>query len=258
MEIIKKTILQALTTGTTVVSGITKYIIIPDLNAAYHLKVGLVSYVDDIGFFDAYSVVGEYNYINLSGATPEIRTEKLKIFNSILTGGTTVENSGLLISHNSGEFNDIITSNDVVVTGSTESRLIELKKYRITSVFEQMYISGGTLNIDGVVYSASSSNNIIYFIGGIKYRDVYDENSSGTTYSYTAVGYNSPDFINLPYYKNPNKENIVSNPKIDDDVFITRQESSAFENNYRLEYVKNLNDLITYAGGNYFKIVNNT
>lgn len=215
MEVVKKTILQALTTGTTVISGITKYIIIPDLNAVYHLKLGLVSYVDDIGFFDAYNATGNFD-------------------------------------------EDGIVLNSYPVTGMTTSRLSELRKYTVSNIFENMYYGNGSAVNDGVVYSASSSNNIIYFIGGIRYHDVYDENSSSTTYSYTAVGYNSPDFINLPYYKNPNKENIVSNPKIDDDVFITRQESSAFENNYRLEYVKNLNDLITYAGGNYFKIVNNT
>lgn len=258
MEVIKKTILQALTTGTTIVEGVVKYIIIPDPNAVYHMKIGLESNSDDIGFFDTYTVTGEYDYINLSGATPEIRNENLKIFSSILTGSTTVENSGLLISHNSGEFNEIITSDDIIVTGSTESRLIELKKYRITNVFEQMYVSGGTLNNGGVVYSASTSNDIVYYIGGIRYHDIITGSTSGTTYSFISKGYDSSDFINLPYYKNVNKENIISNPKIDDDVFIIRQESSAFENNYRLEYVKNLNDLITYAGGNYFKIVNNS
>jgi hypothetical protein len=55
-----------------------------------------------------------------------------------------------------------------------------------------------------------------------------------------------------------NKENIISNPEIYDDVFIIRQEISAFDGNYRLEYIQNLIDLETYAGGNFFNIVNNT
>lgn len=216
MEVIKKTILQALTTGTTIVTGATKYIIIPDLNAVYHLKFGLASNMDDIGFFDTYPVTGTTAY------------------------------SGDSVSVN------------YLVTGMTASRLSELRKFAVTSVFENMYFNNGSVNNDGVVYSESTSNDVTYYLGGIKYRDIVIGDNTTTTYSFNPRGYNSLDFIDVPYYKNPNKEGIISNPKIDDDVFITRQESSAFENNYRLEYVKNLNDLVTYAGGNYFKIVNNT
>jgi len=50
----------------------------------------------------------------------------------------------------------------------------------------------------------------------------------------------------------------VSNPKINDDVFIVRQELSAFDSNYKLEFIRNLVDLTSYAGGNFFNIVNNT
>jgi len=79
-----------------------------------------------------------------------------------------------------------------------------------------------------------------------------------TTFEYTPVGTNSPDFINVPYYKNVNKEKIISNPKIFNDVFIVRTEQSAFDKNYRLEYIKTLIDLTTYAGGKFFNIINNT
>ena len=50
MELIKKTVLQRLTTGST--TGGT--VIIPDLGAVYYFKIGLKSIVEDIGFFDAY------------------------------------------------------------------------------------------------------------------------------------------------------------------------------------------------------------
>lgn len=146
----------------------------------------------------------------------------------------------------------------MIVTGTSTSRLSELRKYRITNNFAEMYTANGSVSNDGVDYSTSTPSNIIYYLGGIRYLDIPSGSNSGTTYSFTAQGYNSPDFINVPYYKDPMKENIISKPKIDDDVFIIRQETSAFENNYRLEYVKNLNDLISYAGGNYFKIINNS
>ena len=108
--------------------------------------------------------------------------------------------------------------------------------------------------------SSIPNQKIVYFLGGIRYVDIV--NSSGTTtsttYSFIGQGYNSPNFIDTYYYQNPNKENIISNPKIYDDVFIVRQELSAFDKNYRLEYIKNLVDLTTYAAGSFFNIVNNT
>lgn len=54
MEIIKKTILQAVTTGTTTGSTGTCRVIIPDLNAVYFIKLSLIAENYDIGFFDAY------------------------------------------------------------------------------------------------------------------------------------------------------------------------------------------------------------
>jgi len=103
-------------------------------------------------------------------------------------------------------------------------------------------------------------DKIIYYIDGIEYIDVMSGSSSGITYTiYTPQGIgNTLNFINVSYYKNPTKENIISNPKINDDVFILRQELSAFDKNYRLEYIKNLSELLTYAGGNFFNIINNS
>ena len=54
MEVIKKTILQAVTTGLTATTSGYSYIIIPDLTAVYYIKIGLKQTARDIGFFDAY------------------------------------------------------------------------------------------------------------------------------------------------------------------------------------------------------------
>lgn len=51
MEKIKKTILQAVRTGTTITGGT---IIIPDLSAVYYMKIGLKQDTRDVGFFDVY------------------------------------------------------------------------------------------------------------------------------------------------------------------------------------------------------------
>jgi len=145
-----------------------------------------------------------------------------------------------------------------MVTGTTNtSRLSELRKYSTATGFTKQYFSGGTYSTDGVDYLTSISGvSITYYLGGIKYID--DVANEITTFIYAPSGTSSPDFINAPYYKDPKKENIISNPKINDDVFIVRQELSAFENNYRLEHIRNLSELLTYAGGKYFNIVSNT
>jgi len=146
-----------------------------------------------------------------------------------------------------------------MATGTTiNSRLPELKKYAVGVPFNQQYFGSGSISVDGVDFSNSNSGTCVtYFIGGIKYVDSYS-GTTGTTFSYTPQGTNSPNFLSNPYIKNPNKENIISNPKINDDVFIDRQQLSAFDSNYRLEYIKSLVDLTTYAGGKFFNIVNNT
>lgn len=148
----------------------------------------------------------------------------------------------------------------MIVSGISTSRLSELRKYTISNDLYKKYVTGGTLNSDGIVTSASTSNNIKYYIGGIEYVDVLTGVTSGTTYIiYNPQGSSDPDnFINVPYFKNPNKDNIILNPKVNNDVFINRQEISAFDQNYRLEFIKNLSDLTTFAGGNFFNIVSNT
>jgi len=52
MEILKKTILQAVIMGSNVTGGT---IIIPDLSAVYFIKIGLKQFAHDLGFFTPYS-----------------------------------------------------------------------------------------------------------------------------------------------------------------------------------------------------------
>lgn len=143
-----------------------------------------------------------------------------------------------------------------MVTGTTNnSRLLELRKYIVTDMFQLQYISGGTLTNNGVDYNNSISGiTVTYYIDGIKYID----NVNALTTTFISPETDISNFTNSQYYKDSNKENIISNPKIIDDVFIDRQELSAFDKNYRLEYIRNLIDLQTYAGGKFFTIIKNT
>lgn len=143
------------------------------------------------------------------------------------------------------------------ITGSSSSRLSELRKYTVTDIFTEQYPSGGNMNSDGVDYSNSLENEIIiYYIGGIKYTDLIIDDIISTSFIYIPTGI--VDYTDYPIYKDPNKERIIENPKISNDVFIIRQELTAFEKNFRLQYVGNLIELETYASGKVFNIVNNT
>lgn len=186
-------------------------------------------------------------------------------FFSYLTGGTSINNLDTAVSNgiilgttNDADYDDAGgVGGTYVVTGGCTSRLTELKKYVINVPFSQQYVGGGSYTVNGVDYANSIGGIIVYYLGGIRYVDISGQ-TSGTTFKFTTIGNLSPNFINTPIIKDPNKENIISNPKIYDDVFIVRQEISAFDKNYRLEYISSLVDLTTYAGGKFFNIVNNT
>jgi len=145
-----------------------------------------------------------------------------------------------------------------MITGTTNnSRLIELKKYAVGVTFPQQYFGGGSFANDGVDFTNSIEGEVMtYYIGGIKFVD--DVAGGTTTFTYSPQGTSSPDFIDEQYYKDPNESRIISNPKIDNDVFIVRDQQSGFKNNYELEFIDKLADLTTYAGGKYFNIINNT
>ena len=151
----------------------------------------------------------------------------------------------------------------MTITGKSKSRLSELKKYTVSSDFFNRYFLSSSRANDGVNKTKSNISTIpqkiIYYLGGITYIDyIYSDDNIKTVFSFEGQGYNSPDFRNNPIIKDPSKSNLVSNPKVDSDVFIVRQEISAFDKNYKLKNIKSLIELTTYAGGKFFNIVNNT
>ena len=155
-----------------------------------------------------------------------------------------------------------------MITGATDnSRLIELRTYSVSTGLSSQYGLSSNVNVDGVNPWLSQYTTfpytIVYYLGGITFTDIVESDDpltiSSTTFNYEGQGISEPNFITgETYIKNPEKSKIISNPKIFDDVFIIRDNLSAFNKNYRLEYVRNLVDLTTYAGGKYFNIINNS
>ncbi|MFW6243060.1 MAG: hypothetical protein ACOC2W_02780 [bacterium] len=146
----------------------------------------------------------------------------------------------------------------MIVTGTSTSRLAELKKFKITDDFTNKYQPNGSINNDGVDYQNSTEDEeIVYYISGVKYVD--DLDTGITTFEFETVDIdNNSDFIDRQIIKDSNKSGIVSRPKIISDVFIDRQQQSIFDKNYRLEFINNLGELTTYIGGRYYNIKNNS
>jgi hypothetical protein len=149
------------------------------------------------------------------------------------------------------------------VTGTSESRLLELKKYAVSGGLDVQFFTSNDQNVDGLdlnlTVTGLTESLYVYYLGKIKYFDHVVNGITSTTFEFISLGLDDPNnFDNLPIIKLESKQNMVENPQVDKDVFIERQRLPVFEKNYRLRAVNSLNDVISYAGGNYFTIYNNT
>lgn len=187
--------------------------------SAYTMNILLTSNVKDFGFFDVYT-----------GIT-----------------GSTIDNTTYL------------------VTGGSTSRLFELKKYTLNNSYSVKYKQSTVPSIDGLDVTQSTigsltGTTLVYYLGGITYYDIIPSDTGITPYTifrFTGVGYNSANFDNYAIYKDETLLEINEQPTIDPDVFIERQSLSVFENNYRLKEINKLFDVLSYAGGSYFNIIDN-
>lgn len=224
MELVQRTFKIVMTTGTTTGTTGNCYVIIPysGTGVTYNTTINLVADANDFGFFDT------IDDPNATGAT-----------------GTT------------------ISASTYTVTGTSSSRLRELQKFSTSGTLAQRYFTSTTPTVNGVntglTTTGLTASTFVYYISGITYTDeVVSGESTVTTFSFESSGYSSPVFINLPIIKDDRRENIISAPIVDNGVFIIRDEKSAFQNNFRLRNIENLTELLYYAGGAYFNIVNNT
>ena len=159
-------------------------------------------------------------------------------------------------------YNDLIfsgqTASTYTITGTSQSsRLEELRKYSVSNDLSKKYniSSGSTTNGLDLLYT-TSGQTYTYYIDGIIYVDNVSANT--TTFSFVSSGYTSSNFDNKPIIKDESKGTVIDSPIITNNVFIERQQESVFEKNYRLRNIKNLSELLYYAGGRYYNVVNNT
>lgn len=213
--------------------------------ATYCLNILLKSTIKDMGFFDTLDndseLVGQvkysdnpagYNYVN-----------SYNFFNF------TVDS-------------DINAPFPYTVTGFSGSRLSELEKFTVSNDPNVKYFGNGSPTVNGLASFEITPEitAFTYYIGGIQYKDVLlaGDTEYTTTFSFTISSFPWVNFDVKRLIKLESKQNLVENPQVGRDVFIVRQQQAVFEPNYRLRTINSLNDVISYAGGDYFTIFNNT
>lgn len=149
-----------------------------------------------------------------------------------------------------------ISAQTYVVTGQTTSRLSDIEKFTRSTDISIKYKTTTTIENDGLLLSESiTGQTYTYYIGGIKYIDNVSANT--TTYEFTRT-ISDVDFQNNSYYKDESKQNIISKPKIINDINVERQAPTIMDIFYRIKDINILNDFSYYGGGSIFNIVKNS
>lgn len=172
--------------------------------------------------------------------------------------GTDNSGSGIIITtgiSQNFQLSDFITNQNYVITGETDSKLNEVKRFQLLDPFIVNKPEPGN---KWVRFSGTDINTnrgfIDYTLTPIDYKTFIDNNETNfkipsdflppniTVFS----GWNIYNTTLLPAIKEEIKMGLVQLPKIDSDIFIDRNELSVFENHYRLAEIMGVGHLIKY------------
>ena len=146
-----------------------------------------------------------------------------------------------------------------MIAGITSHKLDLVKTYSSTNPYQV-----GVNGVTNVTYqdpiALTGITSVSYSIGDINYTTRFS--NLGINFSKTTFFTNSSGYDFEPYITFPNKQNtfdikeeakmgLVSPPKINNELFIERQDLAVFERYSRFSEIKNLNDLIYYRNGYY-------
>ena len=152
-----------------------------------------------------------------------------------------------------------------MISGITSHKLDLVKTYSSTNPY-QVGVNGVTnvtyqdpIALTGITFVSYSIGDINYTT---KLSDLITILTSNITQFPTTFFTNSSGYDFEPYITFPNKQNtvdikeeakmgLVSPPKINNELFIERQDLAVFERYSRFSEIKNLNDLIYYRNGYY-------
>lgn len=151
-------------------------------------------------------------------------------------------------NHSSEDFETTQTIKSVTVSGVTESRLNEIKKYGFNQIgIENKYFIHSN-NSDGVILIKSDENKITYVIDNITYIDDLNENLTNFILKTNKIDNLKEKllFLDDKYYG-------YLDFKINNNLVFERQDINVLETHYRLKAIKNIEDF-KYYGGGFFKV----
>ena len=142
------------------------------------------------------------------------------------------------------------------VTGVTTSRIEEIRKYKVSEIFEENFFQFDASTNTGLFDVNWEIGEIVYFINNIKYVDYYDNGKYVSTYfELTPNQISERTGGNL--IKNENHLETVQKIKIKKDIFINRNEKSVLRDNNMLTDLNSIVEIETFVGGNYFNVYKN-
>ena len=141
----------------------------------------------------------------------------------------------------------------MIVTGFTDSRLLEVKTYDKNQPYQVGYNG-----VTKVIYdSTNKPTQVEYTLDGINYitsigKPLFPDNDlffkTETVYFFESSTL-SDEKINL--IKRDVEMGVSETPKIESDIFIERQSTSIFERHMRMGEIDTLNELEAYRNGYY-------
>ena len=255
MELIKrKIILSGLTTsGNTI---FPEGFIQPD----YFIGVHLTQKYEDIGLYTDLEgnldIDGRLGQLGITGLTGEVILSEYE---------GTVGSNGEIVTTGTSEnikLDDFVTKEQYIVTGETDSRLNEVKTFKLNNVFEVNKPQVNNKWIRNISVEQGTNREFIeYTITPIDYKTFTDNGE--TTYMIPSLflpqnsqfftppilsGWNESNSTLLPSIKEEIKMGLVQEPTIEsEELFMDRKELSVFESHLRLNEIIGVTHLEGYS-----------
>lgn len=257
----------------------------------FFINVSVMQTIDDMGLFTDMSYISKSN---LSQSQPDytILTQKLSASGLTfpfmvglqplnMTGLTETDN--ITLKYPANTVSNYYHFGNLVITGSTDSKLDDLRSYNLNNPFipgfnilTEQYIDYNNVSLSGVSRVVLTGNPYVYVfdtldnaqigtnnqIYGLLYKDfsglTRTVTSDGVTtvipdteFRYIGQGINETNISLSALTKEEYLFGIISPPEVQNDVFIDRGVISVMDMHLRLSEIKDLSGLAKYGNGYY-------
>ena len=257
----------------------------------FFINVSVMQTIDDMGLFTDMSYISKSN---LPQSQPDytILTQKLSASGLTfpfmvglqplnMTGLTETDN--ITLKYPANTVSNYYHFGNLVITGSTDSKLDDLRSYNLNNPFipgfnilTEQYIDYNNVSLSGVSRVVLTGNPYVYVfdtldnaqigtnnqIYGLLYKDfsglTRTVTSEGVTtvipdteFRYIGQGINETNISLSALTKEEYLFGIISPPEVQNDVFIDRGVVSVMDMHLRLSEIKDLSGLAKYGNGYY-------